>query len=227
MARLDPSGGFDDFVLMPYVPAELYARIRALEWRRSEFATEERLKVGEIVVDKAAHEVIANGRPVSLTAKEFALLAFLCERRGKALSREQLLAKVWGTRYEGGPRTVDIHVRRLRAKLGDESPARDFARRGLQAAQRLAPSRKSAQARGSQSGSANGVEGKPRGRRDLAGLPFGYRPRGGRRGGRAPARVASLLVGSESVVRRAAAVVGDCPAAARADRRSARRAEWA
>jgi DNA-binding response OmpR family regulator len=122
VSRLEPSAGFDDFVLMPYVPAELYARIRALEWKRSEFATDERLKVGEIVVDKAAREVVAQGRPVSLTAKEFALLAFLCERRGKALSREQLLAKVWGTRYEGGPRTVDIHVRRLRAKLGDDFP---------------------------------------------------------------------------------------------------------
>jgi len=122
VSRLDPSAGFDDFVLMPYVPAELYARIRALEWKRSEFATEERLKVGEIVVDKAAREVMVRGGPVTLTAKEFALLAFLCERRGKALSREQLLSKVWGTRYEGGPRTVDIHVRRLRAKLGEEFP---------------------------------------------------------------------------------------------------------
>ena len=122
VSRLDPSNGFDDFVLMPYVPAELYARIRALEWRRSEFATEERFKVGDIVVDKAAREVLSDGKPVTLTAKEFALLAHLCERRGKALTREQLLAKVWGARYEGGPRTVDIHVRRLRAKLGDALP---------------------------------------------------------------------------------------------------------
>ena len=63
-----------------------------------------------------------DGRPISLTAKEFALLAYLCERRGKVLSREHLLARVWGNRYEGGPRTVDIHVRRLRAKLGDALP---------------------------------------------------------------------------------------------------------
>jgi len=122
VAQLDPSAGFDDFVLMPYVPAELYARIRSLEWRRSEFATSERLKVGEIVVDKESHEVTVGGRLVTLTAKEFSLLAFLCERRGKALSRDQLLAKVWGSRYDGGPRTVDIHVRRLRAKLGDDLP---------------------------------------------------------------------------------------------------------
>jgi DNA-binding response OmpR family regulator len=122
VSRLDHSSGFDDFVLMPYVPAEVYARIRAVEWRRSEFATEERLKVGNLVVDKAAREVVASGKSVSLTAKEFALLAFLCERRGKALTRDQLLAKVWGARYDGGPRTVDIHVRRLRAKLGDDLP---------------------------------------------------------------------------------------------------------
>lgn len=122
MARIEPSSGFDDFVLHPYVPEELYARIRAVEWRRSEFATEERHKIGTLVVDKASQEVSVDGRPVQLTAKEFALLAYLCERRGKVLSREHLLARVWGNRYDGGPRTVDIHVRRLRAKLGDQLP---------------------------------------------------------------------------------------------------------
>ena len=122
VARVDPSTGFDDFVLHPYVPEELYGRIRALEWRRSEFATEERHKVGGIVVDRAGHEVTVDGRPVGLTAKEFALLGYLCERRGKVLSREHLLARVWGNRYDGGPRTVDIHVRRLRAKLGEALP---------------------------------------------------------------------------------------------------------
>ncbi len=118
MARIEPSSGFDDFVLHPYVPEELYARIRAVEWRKSEFATEERHKIGGIMVDKAAQEVSVDGRPVQLTAKEFALLAYLCDRRGKVLSRDHLLARVWGNRYDGGPRTVDIHVRRLRMKLG-------------------------------------------------------------------------------------------------------------
>jgi DNA-binding response OmpR family regulator len=122
VARVEPSSGFDDFCLAPYVPEELYSRIRALEWRRSEFATDERHKVGGIVVDKVGHEVMVDGRQVQLTAKEFALLAYLCERRGKVLSREHLLARVWGNRYEGGPRTVDIHVRRLRAKLGSALP---------------------------------------------------------------------------------------------------------
>jgi DNA-binding response OmpR family regulator len=122
IARIEPSSGFEDFVLHPYVPEELYARIRAIEWAKSEFSTEERYKVGSIVVDRAAHDVTIDGRPVSLTAKEFALLAYLCERRGRVLSREHLLGRVWGNQYEGGPRTVDIHVRRLRAKLGDALP---------------------------------------------------------------------------------------------------------
>lgn len=121
-ARIEPSGGFDDFVLAPYVPAELYARVRLVEWRRSEFSTEERVKLGRLVVDRSAHEVLHEGRSVPLTAKEFALLAYLAERRGKVVSREELLSRVWGARYEGGARTVDIHVRRLRAKLGASLP---------------------------------------------------------------------------------------------------------
>ncbi|MCC6525509.1 MAG: response regulator transcription factor [Polyangiaceae bacterium] len=119
VARLDPGSGFDDFVLFPYVPAELYARMRALEWRKSEFANEERMKVGAILIDRAGREVSVDGQPVPLTAREFALLAYLCDRRGRVVSRDEALAKVWGRGYEGGARTVDIHVRRLRQKLGD------------------------------------------------------------------------------------------------------------
>lgn len=122
ITAFDPASGFDDFIVMPCVPAELYARIRALEWSRSEFATEERLKIGSLLVDRAAHEVSVDGRRVTLTAKEFLLLGFLASNRGRVFSRETLLARVWGSRYEGGARTVDIHVRRLRAKLGDALP---------------------------------------------------------------------------------------------------------
>ncbi|MEZ4259853.1 MAG: response regulator transcription factor [Polyangiaceae bacterium] len=122
IARVEPSAGFDDFIVVPCPPSELYARLRQLEWRRSEFATEERQKIGHIVVDRAAHEVLVDGRAVSLTAKEFALLSFLAQNRGRVLSRDRLLTRVWGARYEGGPRTVDIHVRRLRMKLGDALP---------------------------------------------------------------------------------------------------------
>ena len=122
VARVEPSSGFDDFIVTPFDPAELYARIRALEWKRSEFSTEERLKMGGLVIDRAAHEVTVEGRRIVLTAKEFALLAFLASNRGRVYSRDVLLARVWGARYEGGARTVDIHVRRLRAKLGDALP---------------------------------------------------------------------------------------------------------
>ncbi len=122
IARIDPSSGFEDFIVLPCPPSELYARIRQVEWRRSEFSNEERVKVGRLMVDRAAHEVLLDGRSILLTAKEFALLAFLAHNRGRVFSREALLARVWGARYEGGARTVDIHVRRLRMKLGDALP---------------------------------------------------------------------------------------------------------
>lgn len=122
IATFDPASGFDDFIVTPCTPVELYARIRQLEWRRSEFSTEERFKVGRLLVDRAAHEVLVDGRSIVLTAKEFALLAFLAQNRGRVFSRETLLSRVWGARYEGGARTVDIHVRRLRMKLGDAFP---------------------------------------------------------------------------------------------------------
>ena len=122
VANVEPSSGFDDFVVMPCMPAELYARIRALEWKKSEFTSEERLKVGALLIDRAAHEVTLEGQAIVLTAKEFALLSFLAANRGRVFTRDVLLARVWGSRYEGGARTVDIHVRRLRAKLGDAFP---------------------------------------------------------------------------------------------------------
>jgi DNA-binding response OmpR family regulator len=116
--RLDGNDGFDDFVLVPYVPAELYMRIRRAEWRRSEFAGKERIKIGAMCIDLAGHEVTVDGRVVDLTHQEFALLKFLSQNRGRVFSREQLLNRVWGVNYYGGSRTVDIHVRRLRMKLG-------------------------------------------------------------------------------------------------------------
>jgi DNA-binding response OmpR family regulator len=124
VAQLDPKSGFDDFVLVPYVPAELYARIRNLEWRKSEFVGEEIIKVGSVVIDRQGHEVTVDGKPVGLTARELALLVFFCDRRGRVVSREEALSKVWGDAYDGGARTVDIHVRRLRQKLGDALPLR-------------------------------------------------------------------------------------------------------
>lgn len=118
LQRLDPQDGFDDFALVPYVPAELYVRVRRIEWRKSEFEAGERLKIGALCIDLAAHEVTVDGRDTELTHQEFGLLKFLAQHRGRVFSREQLLARVWGVDYYGGSRTVDIHVRRLRMKLG-------------------------------------------------------------------------------------------------------------
>ena len=122
VARLEPGAGFDDFILAPVRAVELYARIRKLEWQESEFVTDERVKIGGMVIDRASREVTLDGRRVSLTAKEFNLLAFLAANRGRVFGRDVLLARVWGARYDGGARTVDIHVRRLRAKFGNALP---------------------------------------------------------------------------------------------------------
>jgi DNA-binding response OmpR family regulator len=108
----------DDFVLVPVVPAELYARLRQLDWRLSAFSGDEQLKVGELHIDLAGYEAAVRDRRLELTHQEFELLKFLAQNPGKVWTREQLLSKVWGYRYYGGTRTVDIHVRRLRAKLG-------------------------------------------------------------------------------------------------------------
>jgi len=111
-------GGFDDFVLLPCSVDELTIRVRALGPRRAAFRRASPVDDAGVVVDESSRDVIVDGRAVQLTAREFALFTYLCEWRGQVLSREHLLARVWGSRYSGGRRTVDIHVRRLRAKLG-------------------------------------------------------------------------------------------------------------
>ena len=125
---LEWTAGFDDFVLMPYVPQELYARVRQLEWRRSAFSQEEVLKSSDLVVDLAAHEVRVAGREVALTHQELALLAFLMRNRGRVYSRAELLRRVWGVEHYGQSRTVDIHMRRLRVKLGRSGVALETVR---------------------------------------------------------------------------------------------------
>lgn len=110
--------GADDYIAKPFSPNELIARVRALVRRlqRTE-PTETVLRLGPIVVDLSRHTVSNDGQDVKLTAKEFLLLQYFLEHRGRVISRDLLLGDVWGYRYTGGTRTVDVHIRRLREKL--------------------------------------------------------------------------------------------------------------
>lgn len=117
--------GIDDVVLAGAGPAEVEARLRLAAGRAALAAHDdvELIGRGELVIDPGTYSVRLKGRPLDLTYKEFELLKFLAQHPGRVFTREQLLSQVWGYDYFGGTRTVDVHVRRLRAKLGSEYEA--------------------------------------------------------------------------------------------------------
>jgi DNA-binding response OmpR family regulator len=109
--------GADDYVTKPFSPKELVARVAALLRRTQRSSPHDVLKYGSVTIDIGRHTVEVDGVEVRLTAKEFLLLQYLVQHRGRVLSRDVLLTDVWGYQYTGGTRTVDVHIRRLREKL--------------------------------------------------------------------------------------------------------------
>ncbi len=113
---------YDDFCLVPFHPAEFEARMRHLMWSNNGDAEvrTDLVEYGDLLLNLETYQATIAARPLDLTYMEYELLKFLAQNPGKVFTREILLSRVWGYEYYGGARTVDVHVRRLRAKLGEE-----------------------------------------------------------------------------------------------------------
>ena len=111
---------FDDFCLNPFHPRELEARLKHLFFATGRGTRPELVEYGDLILNLETYQAAINGVPLDLTYMEYELLTFLASHPGKVFTRETLLSRVWGYEYYGGARTVDVHVRRLRAKLGEE-----------------------------------------------------------------------------------------------------------
>ncbi len=110
---------YDDFCLAPFHPRELEARLKHLYWNTGAGVRPELVEYGELVLNLETYQAAIGGAPLDLTYMEYELLKVLSSNPGKVFTRETLLSRVWGYEYYGGARTVDVHIRRLRAKLGE------------------------------------------------------------------------------------------------------------
>ena len=111
--------GVDEYISKPFSPKILVARVEAILRRTNAVSAEDVVTAGKIQVNKAAHQVTVDGKPIELSFKEFELLSYFIENQGLALSREKILNNVWNYDYFGDARTIDTHVKKLRSKLGD------------------------------------------------------------------------------------------------------------
>ena len=114
--------GADDYVTKPFSPREIVARIKAVLRRGRTETTATKIEFGPLAIDLGRHEAAIDGSEVLLAGQEWALLSAFLNNKGNVLSRQQLLDLAWGTDWIGDPRTVDVHVRQLRRKLGDDLP---------------------------------------------------------------------------------------------------------
>jgi len=118
---LNLDGTVDDFVLVPVNAREVIARAKRLTHNKAGTASPERIVRGSLVIDTEKYEVYLGGEPVPLTYREYELLKFLAVNPGRVFTRDALLNRVWGDDFFGGDRTVDVHIRRLRGKIEDET----------------------------------------------------------------------------------------------------------
>ncbi len=117
LERLDFCRLADDILLLPCRRSELAARLRMLMWRFHKVDSTQEVRAGSLVLNLSTYEVTESGAPVDLTFKEYELLRYLATHRGRVCTRRHLLVRVWGEDYYGGPRTVDVHIRRIRSKI--------------------------------------------------------------------------------------------------------------
>jgi DNA-binding response OmpR family regulator len=119
LAAINQEWGSSDIILDSAGPAEVEARIRLAIGKYRAIKEVDTIQASGVVIDESSYSAKVHGRPLDLTYKEFELLKFLAQHPGRVFSRDQLLSEVWGYDYFGGSRTVDVHIRRLRAKLGE------------------------------------------------------------------------------------------------------------